>query len=215
RFEVYTVSPGEPRERGPNGLLARLLGESYQALEPYTYYHANSEAVSHLFSVASGIDSLVLGEVQILGQVQRAWQAAHEVGAAGPVLSQLFHKAVALGKRVHSETDISRQPASVSYAAVTLARQIFGRDLSDRRVLIIGTGEVGEGVARCLHEYGVRCTVVAHRQLERAHAVARRYSAEIATWDRLPDCLAAADIVVSSTAAPHFILQRKHVEEAA
>src|SRR5205814_5076095 len=139
RFEVYTVSPGETRGAGPNGLLAELLGESYQVLEPYAYHKANSEVVGHLFGVASGIDSLVLGEVQILGQVQRSWQAAHEVGAAGPVLSQLFHKAVALGKRVHSETDISRQPASVSYAAVMLAQQIFGRDLSDRRVLIIGT----------------------------------------------------------------------------
>src|SRR5205823_12026493 len=104
-----------PREAGPHGLRARLLGERYVALEPYAYHHANSEAAGHLFGVASGIDSLVLGEVQILGQVQRAWQAAHEVGAVGPVLSQLFHKAVALGKRVHSETNISRQPASVSY----------------------------------------------------------------------------------------------------
>src|SRR5204863_9370503 len=101
--------------------------------------HTSSSAAKHLFRVAAGIDSLVLGEVQILGQVQRAWQTAHSAGMAGPVLSQLFHRAVALGKRVHSETSISRLPASVSYAAVVLARKIFGHHLAERRALVIGT----------------------------------------------------------------------------
>lgn len=176
--------------------------------------HNGSAAAKHLFTVASGVDSLVLGEVQILGQVQRAWQAAHQAGVVGPTLSQLFHKAVALGKRVHSETPISRRPASVSYAAVMLAKQIFGRVLHSRRVLVIGTGEVGEGVARCLHEHGVHATVVAHRQLERAHAVARRYEAEVALWEDLPEKLADADIVISSTSAPHTILQHQQIQAA-
>src|SRR5207253_3244273 len=120
----------------------------------------------------------------------RAWQAAHEERVVGPLLSQLFHRAVTLGKRVHSDTAISKLPASVSYAAVTLARQIFGRELNARRVVIIGTGEVGEGVARCLFEHGLHATVVSHRQVERARDVARRYDAGIATWEELPDCLA-------------------------
>jgi glutamyl-tRNA reductase len=136
------------------------------------------------------------------------------MGVAGPVLSQLFHRAVALGKRVHSETPISRQPASVSYAAVVLARKIFGSQLAERRALIIGTGEVGEGVARCLHDNQVAATVVAHRQVERGQALARRYHAEAAAWEDLPYCLANTDIVISSTSAPHYILQRQHIEEA-
>jgi glutamyl-tRNA reductase len=211
RLEIYALQ-GSGQDAG--ALLERVMGVPQGELRDYLYTYTSNSAARHLFRVAAGIDSLVLGEVQILGQVQRAWQTAHSAGMAGPVLSQLFHRAVALGKRVHSETAISRLPASVSYAAVVLARQIFGPKLAERRVLVIGTGEVGEGVARCLYEQGVHATVVAHRQVERAHAVARRYQAEIAAWDELPARLAATDIVISSTAAPHYILQRQHIEDA-
>lgn len=213
RFELYTLQQ-QGTAKDPRTLLTLLLEQLPSEVEPHLYTYRGAEAVRHLFRVASGIDSLILGEVQILGQAQRAWQVAHQAGVAGPVLSQLFHRAVAIGKRVHNETSISRQPASVSYAAVVLARQIFGAQLGDRRALVIGTGEVGEGVARCLHDYGVRPTVVAHRQLERAENIARRYQAETAAWDDLPACLAATDIVISSTAAPHYILQRQHIEDA-
>lgn len=216
RLEIYTLQqqPQQQQQHDPYATLTHLFDQSADQLQPYTYIHNGSAAAKHLFTVASGVDSLVLGEVQILGQVQRAWQAAHQAGVVGPTLSQLFHKAVALGKRVHSETPISRRPASVSYAAVMLAKQIFGRVLHSRRVLVIGTGEVGEGVARCLHEHGVHATVVAHRQLERAHAVARRYEAEVALWEDLPEKLADADIVISSTSAPHTILQHQQIQAA-
>jgi glutamyl-tRNA reductase len=195
-------------------MLSSIFGETFDKICSHTYLHTSFAAVKQLCTVVSGIDSLILGETQILGQVQRAWQVAHRAGAAGPVLSQLFHRAVALGKRVHSETPISRQPASISYAAVVLAKQIFGQTLRDRHVLVIGTGEVGEGVARCLYEHGLHATVVAHRQLEKAHNVARRYEAEVASWDELPQRLMAADVVISSTSAPHTILQRQQVAEA-
>jgi glutamyl-tRNA reductase len=211
RLEVYAVCSGA---RGVSAMLAGAFGERVSELKPYTYYHEGVSAVRHLFRVASGVDSLVLGEVQILGQVRRAWQSAHKAGTTGPVLSQLFHKAVALGKRVHSETTISRRPASVSYAAVALAKQIFGEGLRDRRVLVIGTGEVGEGVARCLYEHGLHTTVVAHRQVERARTVARRYHADVILWEHLPQYLVLSDIVISSTAAPHTILQRRQIAEA-
>lgn len=211
RLEIYALL--EP-DRSPTALLSVLAPDDADELRPYTYSQVGSAAVRHLFRVTAGLESLVLGEVQILGQTQRAWQAAHQQGVAGPVLSQLFHRAVALGKRVHNETPISRQPASVSYAAVVLARQVLGSNLADRQALVIGTGEVGEGVARCLHDYGVRPTVVAHRQLERAETIARRYQADTAAWDDLPSCLASADIVISSTSAPHYILQRQHIEDA-
>jgi glutamyl-tRNA reductase len=213
RFEVYTLQE-ETSPQPPGQMLTTLLGELPKGVDEHLYSHSQTDAAAHLFRVASGIKSLVLGEVQILGQAQRAWQCAHEAGAAGPVLSQLFHRAVALGKRVHNETPISRQPASVSYAAVVLSRRIFGESLAERRALVIGTGEVGEGVARCLHDYGVRPTVVAHRQIERAESIARRYEARIAAWDDLPKLLVDADIVISSTAAPHYILQRHHIEDA-
>lgn len=211
RFEIYTLTKGQ------HALLDGIFRSSTAVskdLEPYLYSYQGTAAARHLFRVVSGIDSLILGEVQILGQVQRAWQAAHKAGVAGPVLSQFFHRAVVLGKRVHSETPISRRPASVSYAAVLLAKKILGPDLAARRVLMIGTGEVGEGVARCLHEHGLHATVVAHRQLERAHTVARRYEADFAVWEDLPIELHAADIVISSTSAPHTILQRHHVADA-
>lgn len=211
RLEVYTVSH---QQDDPYATLSSLFDNGFSELQPYTYRHDGPAATRHIFAVASGIDSLVLGEVQILGQVQRAWQEAHQAGAAGPVLSQLFHRAVALGKRVHSETTVSRRPASVSYAAVALAKRIFGQALHSRRVLVIGTGEVGEGVARCLYEHGLHATVVAHRQLDRARSVARRYDAEVALWEELPSRLAEADILISSTSAPHTILQRQQIEEA-
>jgi glutamyl-tRNA reductase len=211
RLEVYAALPNASR---PDELLHNVFPETAEHWREYAYSYGGDAAARHLFKVVSGIDSLVVGEVQILGQVQRAWQSAHKAGKAGPVLSQLFHRAVALGKRVHSETSISRLPASVSYAAVVLARRIFGQSLAAHRALVIGTGEVGEGVAHCLNENGVHATVVAHRQLERAQDVARRYQADTALWEDLPRCLENADIVISSTAAPHYILQRQHIEEA-
>jgi glutamyl-tRNA reductase len=210
RLEIYALLPGER----PDRLLQSVFGDAYPQWRAHSYTHKGDVAASHLFRVVSGIDSLVLGEVQILGQVQRAWQAAHKAGAAGPVLSQLFHRAVALGKRVHSETPISRLPASVSYAAVVLARQILGPQLEGRHVLVIGTGEVGEGVARCLYDNGMHATVVAHRQLERAQDMARRYHADTSSWDELPRALGSSDIVISSTAAPHYILQHQHIADA-
>ncbi len=211
RLEVYTLSHGQD---DPYAILSSLFPGGFSELQPYTYRHAGPAATKHIFAVASGIDSLVLGEVQILGQVQRAWQEAHQASAAGPILSQLFHRAVSLGKRVHSETTVSRRPASVSYAAVSLAKQIFGQALHSRRVLVIGTGEVGEGVARCLYEHGLHAIVVAHRQLDRAQNVARRYDAEVALWEELPARLVEADILISSTSAPHIILQSQQIEDA-
>lgn len=216
RFEVYALLQ-EQQSQDHASLEKALLewfAEDGAHLGDFAYYHRGSDAARHLFRVTSGIDSLVLGEVQVLGQVQRAWRDAHQADAVGPVLSHLFHKAVALGKRVHSETPISRKPASVSYAAVVLAKQVLGAQLKARRVLVIGTGEVGEGVARCLHEHGLLATVVTHRQVEKAQDVARRYEADIATWEDLPDQLALADVVISSTAAPHTVLQHEHIRDA-
>lgn len=217
RFEVYTLQR-DHQSPNPRALLTGIFGAISPHIDSYLYSYRDAAASEHIFRVASGLESQILGEVQILGQVQRSWQAAHKAGAVGPVLSQLFHRAVALGKRVHTETPISRQPASISYAAVVLAKQILGTSeagtLAARQVLVIGTGEVGEGVARCLHDHGLSATVVAHRRLERAHNVARRYHAEVARWEDLPEKLAAADIVISSTSAPHTILQHQHIADA-
>ncbi|HEX6507985.1 MAG TPA: glutamyl-tRNA reductase [Chloroflexota bacterium] len=214
RLEVYGMRESTaPLELVAERILA-MFGDAAARLEPYLYIHKEERAVGHLLRVACGLDSAILGEVEILGQVQRAWQMAHQAGVAGPVLSQLFQKGVALGKRVRTETSISRHPASISYAAVVLARQIFGPQLAERKALVIGSGQVGEGVAGCLYEHGVRATIVAHRHVNRTRDVARRYHADIVQWDELPRCLAQSDLVISSTAAPHSILHQRHVVEA-
>lgn len=214
RLEVYGMRESTaPPELVAERILA-TFGDAAARLEPYLYMHEEERAVGHLLRVACGLDSAILGEVEILGQVHRAWQMAHDAGVVGPVLSQLFHKAVAIGKRARTETSISRHPASISYAAVVLGRQIFGPQLAERKALVIGSGQVGEGVARCLYEHGVRATIVAHRHGDRARDVARRYHADIVQWDELPRCLARSDLVISSTAAPHYILHQRHVEEA-
>lgn len=214
RLEIYgTREAAVPLELIAERVVA-TFGGSAARLEPYLSLYEDERAISHLFHVVCGLDSAILGEVQILGQVQRAWQMAHQAGIVGPVLSHLFQTAVALGKRVHTETSISRHPASISYAVVVLARQTFGPRLAERNVLVIGSGQVGEGVVRCLYEHGVHATVVAHRHIERAQAVAWRYHADTAPWGELPQRLADSDIVISSTAAPHFILQQRQMEVA-
>jgi glutamyl-tRNA reductase len=209
RFEVYSRLQ---RETDAFLLVCALTGVDPADARPHLYLHRQQHAVRHLFRVAAGAESLVPGEVEVLGQVRRAWEVARGAETTGPVLSQLFHRAVSLGKRVRSETAIGRRPASVSSAAVQLARQVVGRELRDRHVLIIGSGDVGRSLARCLFEHGARPTVVAHREVERARDLASRYHGRLVTWDRLPEQLARADIVISSTAAPHFVLRHELLE---
>ncbi len=171
----------------------------------YLYSHHEREAVRHLFRVAAGLDSMIVGEPQILGQVRTAFEAAEANGSTGPVLSALFRQAITAGKRVHTETEISRHAVSVSYAAVELARKIFGA-LPSRTALIIGAGEMAELALRTLVDNGVGQVLVANRTRQRAEELAAQFQGQAADLSGLDGLLTRADIVISSTAAAGYVL---------
>ena len=166
----------------------------------------DGDAARHLFSVASGLDSAVLGEHEILGQVRTAWEAAAAEGAVGPVLNPLFRHALEVGKRVRTETAISRNITSVSQAAVAMATDRLGT-LEGRRVPVVGAGEMGEGLARALHGGGVAEILVANRTWERAVDVAERLAGIAVRLDDLPHHLAEVDVLLTSTGASAVILE--------
>ena len=170
--------------------------------------------VRHLFRVACGVDSLVFGEAEIMGQVRRALELARDSAAVGTLTSRLFETALAVGKRVRHQTDIGKLPASASSAAVALAQQALGRDLSHRTVLIIGAGEVGQAVARALIERGAGKLMVANHRAAGAFNLASRYSGIAVPWPIPTSTLALADIIISSTSAPEPVLRDGDVREA-
>lgn len=184
-----------------------------EAFQDYLYTHSDEQAVRHLFAVASGIDSMVVGESQIQGQVRQAFEAAAQQGATGNVLSALFRQAINVGKRARAKTAIGRNAVSVSHAAVELARRIFG-DLAGHEVLVIGAGETSELVARNLMDNGTQGIMVANRTYERAVELAERFGGRALRFDRLVWALRAADIVISSTAAPRFIISPDVIRQA-
>ncbi len=166
----------------------------------------DGDAARHLFSVASGLDSAVLGEHEILGQVRKSWETASTEGAVGPVLNPLFRHALEVGKRVRTETAISRNITSVSQAAVAMATERLG-GLEGRQVLVVGAGEMGEGLARALHGGGVAGIRVANRTWDRAVEVAGRLGGEPVRLDDLPHHLAEVDVLLTSTGASAVILE--------
>lgn len=184
-----------------------------QSLRPYLYQHTDSEAVKHAIRVASGLDSLVLGEPQILGQLKSAYSAADEHGTLGKHLRRLFQHAFAVAKHVRTDTDIGASAVSVAFAAVSLARQIFG-DLGEQRALLIGAGETIELAARHLRGNGLREAVVANRTPERAARLAAEIDAKAIALPDIPQVLHQADIVIASTASPLPILGKGAVERA-
>ncbi|MDX1380552.1 MAG: glutamyl-tRNA reductase, partial [Xanthomonadales bacterium] len=204
RTEVYGQGP-----RVEPGLVVQLLGElrrqDVTGVDAHLYVHEDEAAVRHLFRVACGMDSLVLGEPQILGQVKQAWQEACSAGAVGRVLDRLFQRAFAAAKQVRHTSGIGDHPVSVAYTATVLARQIFG-DLQRQSVLLIGAGEMIERCARHFRQQGVAGLRIANRSLDRAEALAREHGAEACALERLDSVLADADIVVSSTASARPVL---------
>ncbi len=176
-----------------------------EAVAEHLYSHASENAVRHLFAVATGLDSLVLGEPQILGQVKSAYDRALAAGTAGHVLHRLFQATFAAAKRARTETDIGRQAVNISSCAVELARRIFG-DLTGKRVMLVGAGEMAELAARHLKGNGVGDILVANRTLERARRLAAEFDGHALTLDQLDEYLDAADIVISSTAASTYVL---------
>lgn len=186
---------------------------SLEELRACAYIHADDEAVRHMMRVASGLDSMVLGEPQILGQMKSAFAVAREAGTLGPLLGRLFQATFSTAKTVRTDTAIGENPVSVAFAAVSLAKQIFA-DLHRSQALLIGAGETISLVARHLHDQGIKRIVVANRTLERASNLAEQFGAHAVLLSEIPDELIKSDIVISSTASQLPILGKGAVERA-
>ncbi len=182
-------------------------------VEPYFYAHPERDAVRHILRVASGLDSLVLGEPQILGQMKQAYSAANNAGTVGHMLNKLFQHTFSVAKQVRTDTAIGASPVSVAFAAVSLSKQIFS-DLGEHTALLIGAGETIELVARHLHESGINQIIVANRTVEKAHTLAQEFGGYAIALSEIPDHLHEADIVISSTASQLPILGKGAVEAA-
>lgn len=212
RSEIYVASsePGAAREE-----LVSFLSEYHQlpreAFLPHLFAHDDAAAAQHLFRVAAGLDSLVVGEPQILGQVKDAFQTAAERHCTGPVLSKVFHWAFGVGKRVRTETALGEGAVSVSFAAAALARKIFGR-LQGRHVLVVGAGEISALTAQHLRAQGVAEIVITSRTTAHAEALASEVGGHAVTWSGLMQALARADIVITATGSQRPIITRADVE---
>lgn len=193
--------------------LEEYHGLSHQDVAPCLYNYQGQEAVRHLMRVASGLDSLILGEPQILGQVKQAFVKAKEAGTVALTIDRLFQNTFSVAKKVRTETEIGAAAVSVAFAAVSMAKHIFS-SLSTTKVLLIGAGETIELVAKHLKDNGVASMVVANRTLERAQGMCEEFNATAITLAQIPDFLPKADIVISSTASPLPILGKGMVEKA-
>jgi glutamyl-tRNA reductase len=214
RLEVYTlVRNPEVAGEAIINFLGRACGVSPGLFRNQLYVYHDDDAVRHLFRVAAGLDSMVLGEPQILGQITEAYEAALSQGAAGTVLSAMFRSAIHGGKRVRTETAIGVNPSSISSVAAALTGQLLG-DLSERQVLLIGAGELGAIAVRALRRRGVSRIVVANRTHQNAEQLAREWGGQAVTFQQLTEAMIAADIIISSTGAPHTILNRAMLEPA-
>lgn len=192
--------------------LAEITHVEFEAFTDHLYAYHDAAAVAHLFSVASGLDSAVLGESEVLGQVRQAWESATAEGAAGSGLYMLFRHALEVGKRARTETGIGRSMTSVSSAAVALAGERLG-SLEGRRVLVLGAGEMGEGMAVSLAGAGVAEVLVANRTPERARAVAERIGGRAVTLSELPEVLVGVDVLLTSTGATSVMVEHGEVED--
>jgi glutamyl-tRNA reductase len=207
RTELYLVV-GDPVEAETLalGVLAREADIRPTELLGRIYALRGTEAARHLFSVTAGLDSMIIGEAEIQGQVKRAYELALVEGVTGPILNRLFRGALAAGKRARHETGISEKGLSLSSAAVELGQRTLG-DLAKRRVLLLGAGETAELTAKALAARGVETVFIANRHYDRAIGLAQRFGGRAVRFEELPEQLEHADIVVSSTASPHHIVE--------
>lgn len=211
RVEVYVVSD-DSCFQVLEDFLREITGTPTENLESGLYRLSAEKATRHLLQVACGLDSMVLGEPQILGQVTDAFLRAQEQGAVGKILEKLFHAAIHSGKRARNETRIGQNPASISSQAVLLAAQIVS-DLKQATVVVLGAGEMAELAVRSLVKRGVQRIMVVNRTLERARELADSWKGEALTYEQLPRAMAQADILISSTGAPHTLIHKLAVEE--
>ncbi len=212
RTELYLLAEDPVQaESEALGALTRQAEIRPTELLGHIYSLRGEDAVRHLFGVTGGLDSMIVGETEVQGQVKRAYELALVEGVTGPITNRLFRDALAAGKRVRTETAISRSHVSVSSVAVDLARSLLG-DLEQRRVLVVGAGENGEATAKALAAVGVRTIFVANRRYDRAIGLAQRFGGEAIRFDDLPAELVRSDIVLFSTSSPHQIVGREELE---
>lgn len=211
RIELYAVS-NQPALAELELFLSEVSGVSADLFRPHLYRFKDMDVVRHLFEVAAGLDSLVIGEPQILGQVTRALELAREQNTAGAILNRLFQAAIHAGKRTRTETAISRNPASVSSLAASLSERAVHK-ISEAQIVILGAGEMAELAVEALRKRGAQKILVVNRTLERAQGLVQRWDAQATTFENLHTALASADILISSTGAPHTIISKAMVEE--
>jgi glutamyl-tRNA reductase len=214
RAELY-VACNEP-QLAVDDLLG-FISEFHQLpsdqVRPHLYSHIDHDVARHLFRVSSGLDSMIVGEPQILGQIKEAYGVATSAQTAGPLLNKLFHWAFGVGKRVRSETALAEGAVSVSFAAVSLAKKIFG-NLRGRRVLVIGAGEMGKLTALHLKSQGAESVVITSRTLGHAQQLAEEVGGTVVPWESMLHALLDADIVITSTGSPTPILSKAQVKAA-
>jgi glutamyl-tRNA reductase len=215
RSEIYGVPPESSHECAPG--LSSFLSEFHEVradvLVRSLYHHYDRAAVKHLFRVAAGLDSMLLGEAEILGQVREAYKFAHEFGATGPVLNRLFQGALEVGKRVRTETELGTRPMSVASAGVKLAERIFGK-MNERTALVLGAGTISEQVVNQLRDRGIARLLIMNRSRDRADELARRVGGKVVAWGEWEAALAEPDVVVASVSADEAVLRREMLQAA-
>ncbi len=208
RVEVFARGePSSELEHSLHCFLADYHGLPFASIHPYLYHYREREAIRHLFRVTASLDSMVVGEPQILGQVKSAYAAAHAAGTASGLLEEVMSRALNVAKKIRHETGIGQSAVSISYAAVELARKIFG-SLEAKTVLVIGAGEMSELAARHLMSSGAATLFLTNRSFDRAVELAALLGGRAVPFEELFETMSQADIVISSTAAPHFILNK-------
>jgi glutamyl-tRNA reductase len=215
RSEVYGVPPEASHEcaAGLSSFLSEFHSVRPDVLSGSLYHHYDREAVRHLFRVSAGLDSMLLGEAEILGQVREAYRSAHENGATGPVLNRLFQGALEVGKRVRTETELGTRPVSVASAGVKLAERIFGK-LNERSALVLGAGAISEQVVEQLRSRGIAHLFVMNRSQERAENLAQQFGGTVIAWGEWETALKSPDVVVASVSAEEPVLRREMLARA-
>ncbi|MBI5117707.1 glutamyl-tRNA reductase [Candidatus Poribacteria bacterium] len=213
RVEVYVAAPDIEKRTGD---IARFLSEFHKLeadkFAPHLYHHYNRDAVRHLFTVSCSLDSMVVGEAEVLGQAKRAYMFALEEGITGKVLNSLFQRAFGVAKNVRASSAIGERKVSIASVAVEFGQKIFS-DFSDKTVMIIGAGEMGELTLKHLVDKGVSAVIVANRTYEKAVELARQYDGMAISFEAFVDNMHRADVVISTSGAPHYIIFPKHLPQ--
>lgn len=218
RSEIYGAASGDSADSGMvveqlEDFFASFHGLSPSELQGALYLRNGHDAVRHLYRVASGLDSMLLGEAEVLGQVRQAYRAALDHGSTGRILNRLFQRALEVGKRVRTETSLAVRPVSVAFAGVRLAEQILGR-LGDKRALIVGSGATSERVVGHLCDRGIQNLRLINRTAQHAQDLASRFGGEVLPWEGLRSALEWPDLIVTSVSSPEPVLTRELLEAA-